>query len=111
MEAVSAEGDDVSVPVQDMLGFIERMGAWGWVEEATNEIHIWFEEGCSPRRKLQVLGHELGHVLTDNPFEPGGQTEDQRVVEDEQRADLVSDLILQIVETAGLLEPEVTDEG
>ena len=111
MEASSSEGAAVSIPVKDMVAVIEKMGAWGFMEDATNDIHVWFSEGCTPRRKLQVLGHELAHVIDNNPPRIDEPT-DEEVIETEERwADEVSGLIIKIVQAAGLLPEEEDDDS
>ena len=72
----TADGVDISTPVQEALRNIRKKRVWGWVE-SKEFIHYFVRKSATMLDLVAFFAHELGHM--ERPF--------HRSVEEERKAE------------------------
>ncbi len=81
---VDGKGEETECDPKAAMDGMRMMGLWGCCHPDSATVYVWASPEASDSYLLMLLGHELGHIIKDGPFEVSTSSEH---VPEEQDAD------------------------
>lgn len=62
-DVVDEPGESVEMTAAEFVRFLEEEGLWGFADTHQTKIHVWVAQGTPFSKVLNLLGHEVAHLL------------------------------------------------